>query len=41
MSKFAAFCAKPITYGAYFKVCGLGLAVCAIELLVLNAYLRS
>ena len=25
--KFLELCAKPITYGAYFKLCGLCLAV--------------
>lgn len=26
MSKFKDFCAKPITWGAYFKLCGICVA---------------
>lgn len=30
MSKIKAFLAKPITWGAYFKLCGLATAVSAV-----------
>lgn len=37
MTKFAAFCATPITYGAYLKLCGICLGVAMIEYLVFYA----
>ena len=27
MTKFAMFCAKPITWGAYFKLCGVAVVL--------------
>lgn len=37
MTKFAAFCATPITYGAYLKLCGICLGIAMIEYLVFYA----
>lgn len=30
MTKFAMFCAKPITWGAYFKMCGICLGISCV-----------
>lgn len=41
LKKFKAFCGKPITYGAYFKYCGVILGVYAVAaglVLAKNAY---
>jgi len=41
MTKFAMFCAKPITWGAYFKLCGVAAVLGFANLFVLGFITRS